>query len=98
MKKMVEYLINKAKDDGFEWIFSKVHIDNLASSKSLIFNGFEKYITYQKGVNLADFKSLAEQSFFSQLGKINAAKTLAKISPTDTEIIINYDILIKQLI
>ena len=98
MKKMVEYLINKAKDDGFEWIFSKVHIDNLASSKSLIFNGFEKYITYQKGVNLADFKSLAEQSFFSQLGKINAAKTLAKISPTDTEIIANYDILIKQLI
>ena len=97
MKKMVGYLLDKIKQDGFEWVFAKVHKDNFASSKSLIHNDFYIFNEYKKAVNIEDFKSLASQDFFSKVGKVNAKKTLAKYSEKDTEIIVEYNILIKKL-
>ena len=96
MKKMVEYLIIKAKNDGFEWIFSKVHKDNLASSKSLLKNGFKIYCDYSKPVDKSDFISLSSQNFFSKNGKELAKTTLNKFK-NDSEIIVDYKILIKNL-
>ncbi len=96
MKKMVEFLVNKAKNDGFEWIFSKVHKDNLASSKSLIKNGFNIYCSYTKPVNKKDFIYLSSQDFFSEKGKENSKITLNKFLNSD-EIIVDYHIIIKDL-
>lgn len=96
MKKMVEYLLNKAKQDGFEWIFGKVHKDNFASSKSLLFNDFYIFDSYKKPVDKKDFISLSRQDFFSEVGKINAEKTLSKFKQ-ENEIWVDYNILIKSL-
>lgn len=98
MKKMVAYLLDKAKTDGFEWVFSKVHKDNFASSKSLIYNGFEKFSNYHKSVNLDDFKYLSSQPFFSPCGKQNAQITLSNLKSDDKEIWVDYDLIIKKLI
>ena len=51
MKTMVAYLMDKIKNDGFEWAFSKAHKDNLASLKSLLKNNFEIMCDYSKKVN-----------------------------------------------
>ena len=97
MKKLVGYLIEKAKADGFEWIFAKVHKNNFASSKSLIYNGFAKSIKYNKPVDINDFISLANQPFFSSIGKTNANITLSIINSNSKYIIVDYDILIKKI-
>ena len=97
MKKMVEHLLNKIKQDGFEWVFSKAHKDNLASSKSLIHNGLEVYCNYSKPVKIDEFKALSSEPFFSSQGKENAKNTLAKYTNQDTEIIVDYIILLKKL-
>lgn len=97
MKQMVEFLLNKITEDGFEWVFSKVHKDNFASSKSLIKNNFEIFVPYSKPVKICDFVMLSSQDFFSEVGKQNAQKTLAKYSADATEIIVDYNILIKKL-
>ena len=96
MKKMVEYLLTKAKQDGFEWVFSKVNKYNFASSKSLIHNNFKVFTSYKKVVDKNDFISLSSQDFFSRIGKINAEKTLLKFKNYN-EIIVDYDILLKNL-
>lgn len=97
MKKLVSHLLEKIKNDGFEWAFGKVHKDNFASSKSFVKNNFYKYCDYLKPVKIDEFKSLSNEPFFSQVGKINAEKTLSNYSDADTEIIVNYDIWLKQL-
>ena len=97
MKKMVEYLLNKAKNDGFEWVFSKVNKQNFASSKSLIRNGFEIHCDYSKPVDKDEFITLSSQDFFSKIGKENAIKTLSRFKD-QTEIIVDYDILIKNIL
>lgn len=96
MKKMVEFLLNKAKNDGFEWIFGKVHKNNFASSKSLQKNGFNIHCPYSKPVSKDDFISLSSQDFFSKQGKENAKITLNKFLDND-EIIVDYNILIKNI-
>lgn len=97
MKQMVSYLLEKVKADGFEWVFSKAHKDNFASLKSLEKNGFKTFKQYQKPVRIDDFKQLSSQSFFSNVGKINAEKTLSKYNDNDAEIIVDYNILIKKV-
>jgi len=97
MKQMVSYLLEKCKTDGFEWVFSKVHKDNFASSKSLEKNGFSVFASYKKGVNKEDFASLSREPFFSEIGKENAEKTLAKYSAEDTEIFVDYNLYIKKM-
>ena len=97
MKLLVAHLLEKIKNDGFEWAMSKVHKDNFASSKSLIKNGFKIAMDYVKPVNKQEFKALADADFFSPQGKENAAKSLAKSSPEDENIIVNYDILLKEM-
>lgn len=97
MKKMVAFLLEKIKNDGFEWAFAKVHKDNFASSKSLLNNNFYIFNSYKKPVKIVDFVSLSNEPFFSVIGKENAKKTLSKYSEEDTEIIVDYNIIVKQL-
>ena len=96
MKTMVEYLLNKIKQDNFEWVFAKVHKDNFASSKSLIKNDFLVFSDYSKPVNKQDFVSLSSQDFFSPQGKLKAQNTLQKFIDQE-EIVVDYNILIKKL-
>ena len=96
MKKMVKFLVDKAKCDGFEWIFGKVHKNNFASSKSLQKNGFNIHCPYTKPVSKEDFVSLSSQDFFSKQGKENAKITLNKFL-NNSEIYVDYNILIKNL-
>lgn len=96
MKQLVEKLIEKAKLEGFEWCFGKVHKNNFASSKSLIHNGFYIFNEYKKPVKKQDFITLSSQDFFSKVGKQNAQKTLSKFL-NQSEIIVDYNILIKEL-
>ncbi len=97
MKQMVSHLLDKCKTDGFEWVFSKVHKNNFASSKSLEKNGFEIFDSYQKPVSKEDFVNLSSQPFFSKTGKENAEKTLTQIPSDATEIIVDYNLLIKRM-
>ena len=97
MKEMVSFLLNKIKQDKFEWCFAKVHKDNLASSKSILNNNFNFCTNYLKPIKISDFLSLSNQPFFSKLGKQNAEKTLSNYSKDDTEIIVNYNIYVKKL-
>lgn len=98
MKTMVDFLLKEAKKECFEWVFSKVHKDNFASSKSLIYNGFKKFANYRKSIKVEEFKMLASQPFFSQSGRNNAKETLSKIKGGDDVIWVDYEIIIKKLI
>ena len=97
MKKLVAFLLEKIKTDGFEWVFAKVHKNNFASSKSLLKNGFEKYSSYLKPVKVCDFVALSSEDFFSEKGKQNAKNTLAMIDKISQEIIVDYDIIVKKI-
>jgi len=97
MKKLVNHLLNKISEDRFEIAFAKVHVNNLASSTSLIRNGFEVYSEYAKPVNKKEFINLSNQDFFSKRGKENAKKTLSKYNESDENIIVDYNILTKRI-
>ena len=97
MKMMINHLLDKITADGFKWAFSKVHKDNFASSKSLEHNGFTIFADYRKGVDMSDFVYLSSADFFSPKGKENAKITLSKYTPEDTQIIVDYNLLIKKL-
>ena len=97
MKTMVNHLLEKINKDGFKYALSKAHKDNLASCKSLLKNNFELYSTYKKEVDINDFKSLSNQHFFSKTGKENAQKTLANYTNQDKNIIVDYNIYLKEL-
>lgn len=97
MKEMIDHLINKLKNDGYEWAFGKVHVNNFASSKSLIKKGFSVYSPFTKPVNVADFVSLSSAPFFSKIGKQNAKQTLSKVDANAEKLFVNYNILIKKL-
>ena len=97
MAKMVSNLLDKVKADGFEWVFAKVHRDNLASSRSLLKNSFNVYSSYTKPVKVVDFVNLSSADFFSKVGKENAKNTLSRYSENDTEIFVDYNIITKKL-
>lgn len=97
MKNLVKLLLEEAKTEGFEWIFGKVHRDNLASSKSLLNQGFVYFKDLQKEVKRVDFEMLSSQPFFSIVGKKNAKISLEKLKEDDEKLIVPYDILIKKL-
>lgn len=96
MQKLIKELLEKLKNDGYEWVFVKVNKDNIASNKSCYNLGFEQWKEYKKPVNKEDFESLANQPFFSKVGKINTEKTLAKFANED-EIVVDYNILIRKV-
>lgn len=48
-------------------------------------------------MNKEDFASLSREPFFSEIGKENAEKTLAKYSAEDTEIFVDYNLYIKKM-
>ena len=97
MKQLVGFLLNEAKKQGYEWAFGKVHKDNFASSKSLIYNGFEIVGDYSKPVKVEDFKSLSTKDFFSQKGKENANITLSRVSKDEEEFIVDYNIILRKI-
>ena len=97
MKIMVSHLINKLKNDGYEWAFGKVHKNNLASYKSLIKLGLYEHCDYNKPVKINEFISLSNESFFSSIGKKNAENSLKNIKIGDEYLYVDYKILIKKL-
>ena len=96
MKKLVAQLIDTSKKQGLEWAFGKVHKDNLASSTSLIRNGFEKKMKYNKPVKVADIKQLLADKVLSKTATNNIIERLSRIS-NEEFINVDYDILIKKL-
>ena len=96
MQKLIDFLLEKIKNDGFEWAFTKVHEDNIASNKSCENKGFKKWCHYTKVVNKQEFEMLASQSFFSKIGKENAIKTLEKFKDRE-DIIVEYNILVQKI-
>ena len=97
MKELISHLLEYASGQGLEWIFGKVHENNLASSKSLTKCGFTYFNDFKKPVKMKDFVSLSSEKFFSKVGKENALKTLRKYNKDDNEIIVNYHILCRKL-
>lgn len=96
MQQLIDVLLEKIKKDGFEWVFTKVYEDNIASNKSCFNKGFEKWCHLKKEVDKAEFKALSEAAFFSKIGKENAKLTLNKFKNCD-KIIVEYNILLKKL-
>lgn len=96
MKKMVAFLLEKLKEDGYEWAFGKIHKDNCASFKSLEKKDFDKYCSYSKPVKKNEFIALSSKDFFSLQGKENAKETLSKWEDCES-IIVDYNIWIKKL-
>ena len=96
LKKLVSQLIDTSKKQGLEWAFGKVHKDNLASSTSLIRNGFEKKMKYNKPVKVADIKQLLADKVLSKTATNNIIERLSRIS-NEEFINVDYDILIKKL-
>ena len=96
MKKMVAYLLEKLKNDGYSWAFGKVHKDNCASFLSLKKLEFEKVSDYSKPIKKEDFIALSSELFFSTIGKNNATLTLEKNKDKE-DIIVDYNIWLKSL-
>lgn len=96
MQKLIDFLLEKIKKDGFEWAFTKVHEDNIASNKSCENKGFKKWCHYTKAVNKQEFEMLASQPFFSKIGKENSIKTLEKFKDRE-DIIVEYNILVQKI-
>lgn len=96
MQKLIDFLLEKIKNDGFEWASTKVHEDNIASNKSCENKGFKKWRRYTKAVNKQEFEMLASQPFFSKIGKENSIKTLEKFKDRE-DIIVEYNILIQKI-
>lgn len=96
MQQLIDVLLDKLKNDGYEYVFTKVHENNIASNKSCFNKGFEQWCHYTKPVDKKEFEYLANQPFFCEQGKINAAKTLEKFK-NNNEIIVGYNILIQRI-
>lgn len=96
MQQLIDYLLEKLKNDGFEYVFSKVHEDNIASNKSFFNKGFKIWCHYTKPVDKEDFIALSGQPFFCPQGKITAKQTLDKFKNNEN-IIVEYNILIQKL-
>lgn len=90
MSKMVDFLLQKLKQDGFTCAFAKVNKDNFASSKSLQKLGFEPFAKLDKPIDIQAFKYIAEQPFFNKVGKKNAEISLSKCKPGDVEFYVDY--------
>lgn len=97
MKQMVDFLLNEAKRQGFEWIFGKVHKDNFASSKSFLKNGFYKCLSFDKKVKVADIKGLLADKVLSKQATEKIEKKLKTLSKDEEIFYVDYDILIKKL-
>lgn len=96
MKKMILLLIEIAKKQGFEWVFGKVHKDNLASSISFKRNNFYKCNDYNKPVKISDIKNLLEQGVLSEQATKKINYTLEH-NINDQCIWVDYEILIKNI-
>lgn len=96
MQLLIEFVLMKARIQGLNHVFSKVHIDNIASNKSFFNKGFEKFSNYTKEVDKKDFEQLSNTSFFSETAKPKAIETLNNFKDKPS-IIVNYNILTKVI-
>ena len=96
MKQMLSILLDEAKKQGYEWIFGKVHKNNLASYKSLEKLGFKKVKDLNKEVKIESIKTLLSDNVLNKNATELMEKTLSK--NTDKEyLVVDYDILMKKL-
>lgn len=96
MQQLIDVILKKIEDDKFEWVFAKVHKDNIASFKSFLNKGFDILTSFKKGVCKDDFISLSSEPFFSKEGKENAKISLEK-NKENEEIIVDYKIYTKKI-
>ena len=95
MKMLVEEVIDYAKSLGLTDIFSKVHNDNLASSKSIEKNGLVKFASYPKPLKVKDIKFLLEQNVLS---KSATDRAIELMSTCEGDIIdCNYNLYYKKI-
>ncbi len=96
MQLLVEFVLLQARLQGLSCVFTKVHIDNIASQRSVRNKGFKEFLQFAKGVDKEEFSSLSNTEFFSPKAKVLAEQTLEKFKNYD-EIMVNYNILVKYL-
>ena len=94
MQLLIEFVLMQARLQGLCCVFSKVHVDNIASNKSFFNKGFTTFSNYTKEVDKEDFEKLSNTNFFSKKAKPKAIETLNKFSNAPS-IIVNYNILTK---
>ena len=95
MKQLVKRLIMEAKLQGFEWIFAKVHKDNLASSTSLLRNGFYKALKYNKPLKIKDVQFLIANNILNHGAKKQIENKIASADKAEF-IEVDYDILLRN--
>lgn len=98
MKQMVNYLLMKAKQQGFEWIFGKVNKENLASLKSFFHNGFKTYCNYLKPIKIKDIKTILSGNILNTNAKNLIEAKLVNTHVNDEYIFTDYEIILKKII
>lgn len=96
LKIMLKYLLEEAKKQGFEWVFGKVHLDNLASSKSLLANGFFKHLEFAKPSKVADLNKILDAKILSAQATEKIEKRLEE-NPNAETLDNSYQILIRRV-
>ncbi|MBO4412937.1 MAG: GNAT family N-acetyltransferase [Clostridia bacterium] len=96
MKEMVKVVLEEAKNQGYQWVFGKVHKDNLASSKSLKKLGFEKFNDLNKEVKVSSIIQLLNDNVLNKNATQHMQEILDKNQNSEF-LIFNYDILMKKL-
>lgn len=94
MKMLVNEVIDYAKSIGLNCIFSKVHNDNIASSKSIEANGLIKFCSYPKPLKVKDMLYLLEMNVLSKSATDRANELIAS---SDGEVVnCNYNLFYKK--
>ncbi len=94
MKRLIKELERCALTFGKQYLFGKVHIDNLASYKSFLSCGFSEFSRYSKSVQREDFEKFLPSKLLSPSTYKKAEETLKKNA---ADIVVCYAILIKKL-
>ena len=96
MKLLLDQLLLKTKEDGFEYAFCKIHNENIPSLSSAKSKGFDVATSFEKKINKKDFLFFLSKDFTGKKAKENVKKTLEKFEEKEL-ITVNYKILIKRL-
>ena len=96
MKLLVNELLKKAKRDNFNYVFAKIHKENIASLRGCLNSGFKIHSTLKKEIKKEDFAFLIEKDFIKDSTKSKAVLTLKKFE-NEEKILVDYNILIKEI-
>lgn len=94
MKSLICELENYAKKFDKKYFFGKVHVDNLASSKSFLSQDYAVFSRFEKQVNRDEFQSFLKSGL---LKKSTQEKAEISLQKNVGDIIVDYEILIKKL-